>query len=118
MKVATPKEITDFLKNFKKTAQNKFELIPRKLNLDFISHLGITIRQAKNMIMQLTYENYYNGPEKDRDRQKGNIWEFGADIDNEGVYIKLSDDLSSNIAKCLSFHKPEFKITYPYRKGG
>jgi len=58
------------------------------------------------------------GPEKDRDRKRGNIWEFGAEIDNEEVYIKLSDDFSRNIAKCISFHKAEFKISYPYKKGG
>jgi len=108
MSISTPAEITAFLRNFKRLAQNNFTFIHRKKNLDFISQLGITIRQAKIIIMQLIYKDYHKGPEKDRDRKRGNIWEFGTKIDNEEVYIKLSDDFSRNIAKCISFHKAEF----------
>lgn len=64
------------------------------------------------MTILLSYDNIIVN------RKKGNIWEFGVEIDNEEVYIKLSDDLSHNIAKCISFHKTEFKISYPYKKGG
>jgi len=118
MTISTTSEIIDFLRNFKRVAQSNFTFITRKKNLDSISQLGVKIKQAKAIIMQLTYENYHKGPERDRDRKKGNIWEFGAEIDNEEVYIKLSDDFNHNIAKCISFHKAEFEISYPYKKGG
>ena len=68
--------------------------------------------------MNLTYENYHRGPEKDRDRKKNSVWIFGAEVDNEEIYIKLSDDFNCDIAKCISFHKAESKINYPYKKGG
>ena len=114
----TTAEIVAFLRNFKRLAQSNFIFIQRKKNLDSISQLGIKISQVKSIIMQLTYENYHKGPERDKDRKKGNIWEFGVIIDHEEVYVKLSDDFSHNIAKCISFHKAEFKISYPYKKGG
>lgn len=118
MDLPTSTEIIAFLRNFKRWAQRNFIFIHRKKNLDAISQLGIKIKQAKAIIMQLTYENYHQGPEKDRDRNVGNIWEFGAKVDSQEVYIKLSDDFSQNIAKCISFHKAEFEISYPYKKGG
>ena len=118
MSIPTASEIIAFLRKFKRLAQNNFTFVHRKKNLDSISRLGIKIRQAKTVIMQLTYENYHKGPEKDRDRKKGNIWEFGTEIDSEEVYIKLSDDFSHNIAKCISFHKAEFEMSFPYKKGG
>lgn len=118
MGISTTAEVIVFLKDFKKIAQCNFIFIKRKKNLDSISQLGVQIKQAKAIIMELTYENYNKGPEQDRDIKSGNIWEFGAKIDNQEVYIKLSDDFSYNIAKCISFHKAEFKIDYPYKKGG
>jgi len=118
MDAATPKEITAFLRDFKRLAQNEFKFIPRKKNLDSLAQLGIRIRQAKDIILQLTYEDYSKGPKEDRDRPRGNLWEFGTKIGDDDVYIKLSDDFSRNIAKCLSFHKAEFEINYPYKKGG
>ena len=118
MTTAKTAEITAFLRDFKRLAQNKFVFIRRKKNLDSIAQLGVKIRHVKNLILQLTYRDYVSGPKKDRDRKKGNIWEFGAKIDNEEVYIKLSDDFGHGIAKCISFHKAEFKMDYQYKKGG
>lgn len=118
MNPAQPKKIVEFLKLYKEIAQKKFTFISRKKNLDSITDLGITITQAKTIIMQLTYENYYKGPEEDKDRKGINIWEFGVKVDGEEIYIKLSEDLSWGTAKCISFHKAEYKISYPYGKGG
>ena len=46
------------------------------------------------------------------------MWDFGYNMDNEEVYIKLSDDFNHSVAKCISFHKPDFVIVYPYKNGG
>lgn len=116
MHISSVSDITQFLRNFKKIAQKKFCFIPRGKNLHALAEFGITIKQAKNIVFQLTYQDYCSGPKKDRDRKSNNVWEFGTKLNEEGIYIKLSDDLGSNVAKCISFHKAEFKVYYPHKK--
>lgn len=113
--MASPQEITDFLKKFKLVLLQDFTFIKRKKNLDTVSRLGITIPYVKTLFAQLTYKDYINGPEKDKDRHGNMIWEFGIHIQGEEIYIKLSDDFSFNKAKCISFHIADFPIKYPYK---
>ena len=102
------KEIADFLKKFKQCAQNKFQFVFRKKNLDAITSLGITIIVAKEIILGLTPDNYCQGPDQDRDKPHSNLWVFETDFDGKKLYIKLSDNFSYDIAKCISFHQKEF----------
>lgn len=120
MSVATQSEIKDFLFKFKFFAQNFecFSVIERDKYLQSLAELGISSSQARNVILQLTYKNYSSGPEPDLDYPGHNVWKFGYNLDGEEIYIKLSDDFSRNIAKCISFHKADFVISYPYKNGG
>lgn len=118
MAIASQAEISAFLYKFKFFAQvpGCFVFVERDKNMQSLAELGITIPQAKNTILQLAYTNYSSGPEDDRDYPGRKVWVFGDHIDAEEVYIKLSNDLSSNIAKCISFHKADCEIIYPYRR--
>ena len=120
MSIATQSEINQFLFKFKFFAQNFecFSFIERDKNLQSLAELGITSCQAINIILQLTYKNYSDGPEPDVNYPGHNVWKFGYNLDAEEIYIKLSDDFGSNIAKCISFHKADFIISYPYKNGG
>lgn len=111
---AQKSDITCFLISFKKVALNKFIFVDRKVNLDCITRLGITIETVKNIIFNLTYKNYMSGPDKDKDRRVGSVWVFGTLVNNTEIYIKLSDNFNFNIAKCISFHEANFKCSYPY----
>lgn len=114
--MTNPLEITEFLKKFKQALAQGFIIIPRPEYKATISYLGIKISYVKNILAQLTYKDYMNGPEKDRDRPGNMIWEFGVHIQGEEIYIKLSDDFNYNMAKCLSFHIAVHPIEYPYKK--
>ncbi len=116
MNIATQSEIITFLEQFKFFAQNLscFSFIEREKNMQTITELGISIAQAVNVILELTYKNYVKGPSLDRDRPGQNVWEFGCYLDNNELYIKLSNNFKYGIAKCISFHKANFSITYPY----
>lgn len=103
---------------FKRNAQTNFTFVHRKKNLDSLSQLGVTIDDAKNEIFKLTIKNYISGPSKDKDRTLGNVWIFGTSINGYEIYIKLSDNFKGNMAKCISFHKADFKCKYPYRENG
>ena len=90
----------------------------RDVNINNIAELGIKPYQVREMILQLTPQNYISGPETDSNFPKHNVWKFGLKLNDIEVYIKLSDNFSFNVAKCISFHKAKFPITYAYPDGG
>ncbi len=106
-----------FLHQFKKFAQNVFSFYSRQESLNTITRLGITIPQAKNEILGLTYEDYYRGPITDKDRKGEKFWEFGKTICGQEIFIKLKAESKHGVAVCFSFHIPEKRIEYPYKKG-
>ncbi len=118
MRDAEQWKVTLFLFQFKKFAQNAFSFFPRKVSLDTIARLGITIPQAKKEILGLTYEDYYRGPIPDTGPKGGEFWEFGKTICGEQVFIKLKVVSKHSMAICFSFHIPEKTIEYPYKEGG
>lgn len=112
---ATRDEINEFLFKFKFFAQppGGFVFAERRKNLYSMAEIGITQADALNIIFELTYLNY---TEKDRDFFGRQVWKFGFTLDNCEIYIKLADDFSNSISKCISFHIADFKIKYPYRR--
>lgn len=113
-------EISAFLFQFKFFAQAApgFSPIDRQKNIDSITDMGITVPQFKSIILKLTPKNYVSGPEKDVKYPEHDIWRFGYDFGGEELYIKLSGNFSHGVAKCISFHKAEFPMRYPYSEGG
>lgn len=79
-----------------------------------ITKWGLTIKDVKNAIFGLTFKNYIEGPCKDRDRNGSRLWIFGVEITDIEFYVKLSDNFKGNVAKCISFHEPDFECKYPY----
>ena len=109
-------QVTLFLMLFKELSQNAFTFAERKKSLDTMAHLGITIKQAKEEILGLTYQDYYRGPIPDTSSKGGEYWEFGKTICGGQVFIKLKADSKHGVAICFSFHIPDKTIEYPYRK--
>jgi len=118
MRDAQPWHVKLFLFQFKEFAQNVFSFYPREESLDTIARLGITIPQAKEEILGLTYEDYYRGPIPDKDRRGEEYWEFGKTISDKQVFIKLKTVSEHSAAICFAFHIPEEQIEYPFKKGG
>jgi hypothetical protein len=117
MQDVQPWQVKLFLFQFKEFAQNNFSFYPREESIDTIARLGITIPQAKNEILELTYENYYRGPIQDTDsRKRGEYWEFGRLICGKEIFIKLKTVSEYGAAICFSFHIPEKQIKYPFKR--
>jgi hypothetical protein len=115
--VATVIEVNQFLRRFKAQVNNHgLEFVPRKVNLDALAQFGLSIADARAIILSLIYMNYSEGPESDMDGSAGEVWIFGAEISGKNVYIKLK--LDNGEAKCLSFHQAEHSIRKPYNLGG
>jgi len=102
---------------FKEFTQNNFKFVKRDKSLDSIARLGITLKQAKQEILGLTFEHYCRGPVPDTSKG-GELWEFGKRIAGKEIFIRLKVVLQHKMAKCQSFHVAEKPLQYPYKGGG
>jgi hypothetical protein len=113
-------KVAKFLKEFKKiaTAGRGLDLIPRAENIACLAELRITKKNQKEEIMNLTVDDYCEGPEPDKDRP-GEVWLFGKRISGKEVYIKLkiAQVGKETIAKCLSFHPAKHPLCFPFKPG-
>ncbi|HFI0271935.1 TPA: hypothetical protein ACGO3Z_001918 [Streptococcus suis] len=113
-KIASVVEINQFLMEFKKSlSMNGIEFVPR--TYDGITSLGLDIELAKMELYDLTFHDYDRGATKDYNGDGTDIWEFGKNIDEELVYIKIKLD-SLGKCKVLSFKKSNGPWTLPYKE--
>jgi hypothetical protein len=88
----------------------------RDKNREALLALGITKTLRGEVIRSLTPEDYCKGPLPD-ETQSGDVWIFGAQIEDTEVYIKLKLT-ESEAPICLSFHPAERELRYPFKKKG
>ena len=100
-------DISAFLEQFKFFATGTgYRFIGRDKNMEALIDLEIDHYQALNdIILQLKPEHYCKGPEEDRDYPKYNVWVFEYNYEGNKLYVKLSDNFSHGLAKCISLHK-------------
>lgn len=93
------------------------KVIPREKNNNALLELGLIPKIRQEEIFSLTYKDYVGGPKEDKD-EPGEVWEFGKMVEGTEIYIKLKlfiTESGKNSAKCLSFHKAERPLTYPFK---
>ena len=108
--VTNTEEIMSLLEKVKKLISGKkFDFVPRRKNLQSLAKHGLTIKDAKDEILDLVISNYYKGPKNDFDRP-GEIWEFKKEIDGTLFYIKIkiAIECGTEIVKCIGFHDDDF----------
>jgi len=111
------KFIRQFLEEFKVLIYgNKLSIADHLKNRYALLELGFTGKQRVEIILSLSVLDYSSGPIKDI-YKPGVYWVFGKIIGNEEIYIKLKivelDD--EEYAICLSFHKSENPLKYPFK---
>ena len=118
MDEAKREAIRRFLREFKQisTAGRGIDIVDRKKNLQSLAKLGLTKKNCREVILNLSVDDYCDGPKPDKDRP-GEIWEFGQLIEGNEVYIKLKIAQVGKVklAKCLSFHVAEHPLCFPCR---
>ncbi len=103
-------EIKAFLEEVKTLlSAGKYDFVPRRKNMESLAQYGLTIKDARDEILELRVSDYYKGPKQDFERN-GVIWEFKKSIDETPFYIKIKivQEDGENILKCLGFHKDDF----------
>ena len=118
MTVSSQDEVVFYLAKVKRLlADNKYDFVPRKVNLEALAELGWALDYFfKDYLMQLTLLNYVNGPETDRDDYDEDVWVFGDDIETDQYYIKIK--IRTHVKQevvCISSHKAKFPLNFPWK---
>lgn len=112
-------QIRFFLKLFKQAASSTegMYVVSRRLHMDALLKLGLTETNREEIILNLSVDDYCEGPDKDTDRD-GDVWVFGKALDEKVIYIKLKVFMADGKirAKCISFHEAEYSMSWPLKK--
>ncbi|MGN6802123.1 MAG: hypothetical protein ACTHJN_09465 [Ginsengibacter sp.] len=112
----TKEEVEAFLKDFKEKMAI-FEIVfyrSRGKNLMTFLELELSEISARKHLEELTHEDFYKGPSKDKD-DGPELWEFGKIIKGREVYIKITRGYLNKPVIFISFHFAERIITYPFK---
>lgn len=115
---STPEQINGILFIVKQSISNgKFRFLESRFkNMKTLARLGFVTQNVYDIIFELSFENYLNGPVDDRDISEDidTIWEFGYDLDKDPIYIKIKvKDLDDVIG--ISFHIAEKPFVFHYK---
>ncbi|MEE1274625.1 MAG: hypothetical protein UHI81_09025 [Olegusella sp.] len=95
-----------FLRQLKQfVEQNSFILIDRQASKQFMASRGMTMDSLTCVILSLTVQDCFDGPEPDRDPRYAARWtvaEFAPIYNGERLYLKMSIRSDVERAKCLS----------------
>ena len=112
--------VRSFLHDFKELmGQGCYRIEFHIKNLQALADLGITARQRDECILSLALDNYSSGPRPDEFHPGQNFWVFGAALEGAEIYIKLKivpTGKDNEMAVCISFHRAEFPLPYPFRE--
>lgn len=83
---------------------DKFILVNRDKNRNFMLEYGLLTNDIKVIILNLEVDDYYKGPEEDDAGFEGEIWIFTPTFQNIKLYIKIR--LANNtVVICISIHE-------------
>lgn len=114
------KEITiDDVKSFLNSMNVKIDIYgmvfaERQRCQETMRMLGINEIVAKSIIKTLDatdFSKYFD----DTNQWGCDLWAFGKDINGEEIYIKIGLGLPNRQTVCVSFHKADFPIQYPFK---
>lgn len=109
--------VAAFLKRFKYIAAvSGLVIYDRKGYMETLTWLGITPRQAREIVLGLDTSDYYRNVSHGPNEQGEEICEFGAEVEGQKVYIKLLIDNTRQKAVCISFHIPKWPLSQPRRR--
>ncbi len=86
-----------------------------KNSIQNLADLSITAKMREEIIFNLEFEDYSEGPLEETQQGGTEMWVFGKIIKGQQVYIKLTISRISGGAICISFHKAEFPMKFPFK---
>ena len=86
-----------------------------KNSIQNLADLSITAKMREEIIQELKVEDYSEGPLEETQQGGTEMWVFGKTIKGEQIYIKLTISKITEGAICISFHKAEFLMEFPFK---
>ncbi len=116
--MVTRDEVEEFLNHFfeKLKVYDIVFMDNRGKNVQALAELEITPLKRLDVIRKMTVEDYSEGPIANTLNELGDLWVFGKDVRGYEVYIKISLGIPNNRTICISFHKSEYQMKYPFKK--
>lgn len=115
--MAAREEVERFLSLFLSKLK-VFDLIyrdDRGKNQQTLEELEIKPSYRREIIENLTVNDYVEGPLIDTLNNIGDMWVFGKDVKGRAVYIKISLGNTDCQTICISFHLAEHELKYPFK---
>ncbi|MBQ3338088.1 MAG: hypothetical protein IJG82_00580 [Atopobiaceae bacterium] len=85
--------------------KNSFILVDREASKQFLASRGMCVSMLTVVILTLSPDDCFDGPEPDRDPRFAEKWtvaEFSPTYLGERLYLKMSIRIDAKRAKCLS----------------
>jgi hypothetical protein len=116
--MATKSEVESFLSQLKTKAKTyKIVFRNRDKNIQGLADLDILPFKREEVILNLSYQDYVSGPNKDSHDPDGpDYFVFGKSINGGMAYIKISLGRLNKPVDCMSFHKAEHTLSFPVLK--
>jgi len=102
-------QIKLFIETFKQLCKGgNVSLVPRDKNKEFLEKIGWLPEDIINYLYEnLSTDNFYSGPENDRDdsHKPGIVCVFLVSLEGYSVYIKIKEFKEEFKATVISFHE-------------
>lgn len=109
------KDVDAFLYEFKRQMDTHgLVVLEREKNFQALLRLEITVKQRRAVIRSLRPKHYCRGPRPDVVLPGFEFWEFGKQVKQHTLYIKLALRGNEAPAICLSFHPAERPLSFPF----
>lgn len=116
--MASQSEVDLFLKELKQVINiwDIYILDSRPKNsVQHLADLGITSNKRKEIILSLEIVDFSEGPLPETQYGGNDMWVFGKIIRGVEIYIKITIIENTGKAICISFHKAENSMNFPFK---
>jgi len=115
--VAEQRDVEQFLKQFKiKLKVFDVAYIGRGKNAQALLDMELVPAARTEVLENLEAEDYCEGPMEETFHGAGNMWVFGKEVSGNEIYIKVAMGQQNNSVICISFHKAEHPLQYPFKE--
>ena len=113
-------EVKKYLIRIKQSiTKGNYRFEGRRKNLRSLGKIGILPSHVKEVVLQLTCLDYFNGPEEEQNTAfpPGEYMFFGCQVESYEFFVKLKIEKveDDDYCVCIAFHIAERKIFYAFK---
>jgi hypothetical protein len=115
--MTTKDQVENFLKDFKEKMKI-WDIAfrdDRGKNTQTLADLEIAPIERKEILCELSVNDFSEGPLKDTLYKSADMWIFGKKVRSNEVYIKITMGSPNLSVICISFHITEQPLQYPFK---